>query len=174
MSKVDVPAVASKWAFVPAADILMTVGEGMVGVTFEGAYVMDTRKRSVNGVWASVTLPIGLKFVDMDIQALVKEFQINDGQAVQALVTHCHQRPNTKFDDMQELKRALNSARDPSVELAKKLEEFEKRVTNLANKGKGVNYHKGGKGGGKGGKAKGKGHYSGGGPSYPPSRGGFS
>ena len=36
VSNVDLAATARKWAFVPAADILLSVGEGMVGISFEG------------------------------------------------------------------------------------------------------------------------------------------
>merc|ERR1712072_95484 len=75
-----------KWAFVPAADILLTVGEGIVGITLEGAFVIDSRKRKGDDIWASLNLPFSN--VDPDVKRLVEDFGIDDPQGVRSLVMY--------------------------------------------------------------------------------------
>ncbi|CAE8582139.1 unnamed protein product [Polarella glacialis] len=151
VTRVDLAVVASKWAFVPAADILLTLGEGMVGVTFEGAFVYDRRKKSINGVWACVTPPPGVVHIDFEVRAFVQEFQIDDPLAIEKLLAHSLHRPNTKSNDIDEMRRAMRGAQDPMGTLNQKLDEIiAKAVVNFAPKGKGFP---------KGGKSQSKGRY---------------
>jgi len=128
--------VAARWAFVPAADLLLTVGEGIVGVTFEGAYILDPRKQRAGGVWANVNLLPGTK-VDPDVKRFVDDFGLEDPQVVGSLVRHVSFRPATKRRDLDDLRDALRGVRDPAGVLSKKLREMAEQVGAVTTGGKG-------------------------------------
>eukprot|EP00401_Gymnodinium_catenatum_P031088 CAMPEP_0117622524 /NCGR_PEP_ID=MMETSP0784-20121206/88184_1 /TAXON_ID=39447 /ORGANISM="" /LENGTH=238 /DNA_ID=CAMNT_0005426463 /DNA_START=1 /DNA_END=714 /DNA_ORIENTATION=- len=129
---------ALKWVFVPGADILLTIGEGMVGISYEGAYIIDPRKKRAGGVWVGVQLPPGV-LLDPEVKALVDEFEIDDVRAVTTLIQHCSQRPNTKLKDLEELRKSLFGSRNPTGVLISKLKEMMTRTTSggKGKKGKG-------------------------------------
>jgi len=117
----------------------------MVGLTFEGAYAYDRRKKCIHGVWACVTPPPGVVHIDFEVRAFVQEFEIDDPGAIERLLAHCLNRPNTKSSDIDDIRRALRGARDPASYndiLDKHLEELANKSHINATKGRG----KGGKG----------------------------
>merc|ERR1740121_45578 len=155
--KVDpavVAASSTRWAFVPAADILLAVGEGMIGATVEGIYVYDRRKKSIHGVWASVTPPPGVVHIDFEVRMLVQEFQIDDPTAIEKLLAHCLNRPNTKSDDIANIRRLCKQGGDPNDVVNRQMEELIERTNQMMMaKGKGKDGK--GKHGPMGGKAQG-------------------
>jgi len=144
----DPSAIASKWAFIPAADILLSVGDGMVGTTFEGTYVHHKQKKSIHGVWAAVTPPPGVVHIDFEVRSLVQEFEINDPGAIEKLLTHCLNRPNAKSGEIGEIRAALRSAgRGADLDeifsrmvlgLVDKHNNYQSTPRDAGNRGKGV------------------------------------
>jgi len=106
----DINALGAKWAFVPTADVLLSVGDGMVGITYEGAYVHHKLKKSVNGVWSSVTPPPGVVHIDFEVRQIVYEFDLNDPGAIEKLLVHSLNRPNSKTAEIGEIRAALKAA----------------------------------------------------------------
>lgn len=143
-----VAASSARWAFLPAADILLAVGEGMIGATFEGLYVYDRRKKSIHGVWASVTPPPGVVHIDFEVRMLVQECQIDDPTAIEKLLAHCLNRPNTKSDDISNIKRLCKQGGDPNDIVNRQMEELIERTNQMMmakGKGKGAKGKQGGK-----------------------------
>lgn len=126
------------WAFVPAADILLTVGEGIVGITYEGAYVLDPRKRRAGGIWASLSLTPGTA-IDSEVRRLVDDFDINDPTVVGSLIAHASSRPSTKSRDIEEIRSELRGASNPTGALATALQRVKQKSAGGFQRG-GVTY----------------------------------
>jgi len=106
-----------RWAFVPAADLLLTVGEGIVGVTFEGAYILDARKMRAGGVWVNLSLASGTR-VYSEAKRLVDEFGIDDPQVVAKLLDHLESRRASRRRDVDDFRGALRGAQNPAAAAA--------------------------------------------------------
>lgn len=127
----------------------------MFGMTYEGAYVYDRRKKSIHGVWAQVRPPPGVVHIDFEVRALVQQFDIDDPAAIEKLLHHALQRPNTKSSDIDEIRRALLAEKNPhaiDMVLNTKIAELIDRVnTMVAGSGAGIRQSIGKGGGGQGG-----------------------
>merc|ERR1712039_136001 len=112
--------------------------------------------------------PKGVVHIDFEVRALVQQFDIDDPAAIEKLLHHSLQRPNTKSNDIDEIRRALLAVKDPNeidMVLNTKIQELIDRVNSMVA-GAGANLRQMGKGGG------GQGGFAGGG--FGGGGGGFS